>query len=687
MSLVEDNYKQWICGKVGTVNLHRVSSIVRDIGEPCLHQSHIKISRMLNPDKWQATFDSDGKVFGFQKALKWITHGGVDPSIRPEVWEFLLGCYTLSSTAEYRRQLRSARRERYNDLIKQCQMMHSSIGTGTLAYAVGSKVMDMRTVSKDGGKREAEVESRNASENVNLLANCCDWDNNCADTPYACERESSSDSGDLISVRGSTDSAAYDSSCFIPTSGPYNCHSPKLGSESNGSEYTESYFDFPPLPVTNLFEKSDNGNDRKGHELHDNRLSSRRKLRFEDHMHSFQISGNVDLVVEPNGSPSNDVSRPFNCEMDMADPDVHEPVSRSNNLEYKTEIVKRLRLSDVPETPFIDAGEPVSGDRVSEWLWTLHRIVVDVVRTDGHLEFYEDTKNLARMSDILAVYAWVDPATGYCQGMSDLLSPFIILFEDNADAFWCFETLLRRMRENFQMEGPTGVMKQLQSLWRILELTDKEMFAHLSHIGAESLHFAFRMLLVLFRRELSFNEALCMWEMMWAADFDESIACNLEENCLEPLVIQIPRVSSTELGEENTGNGKGSRKGGSKSTHENGERSMSVNSGIKPTSTRPFCGLTRTFWSKNDNLHVCTIVSSTKNGDDELPVFCVAAILILNRQKIIRETNSIDDLIKIFNDRMLKIRVKRCVRTAIKLRKKYFFKLIKRSSPTARHND
>lgn len=30
-------------------------------------------------------------------------------------------------------------------------------------------------------------------------------------------------------------------------------------------------------------------------------------------------------------------------------------------------------------------------------------------------------------------------------GMSDLLSPFIVLFEDNADAFWCFEMLLRRM--------------------------------------------------------------------------------------------------------------------------------------------------------------------------------------------------------------------------------------------------
>lgn len=38
------------------------------------------------------------------------------------------------------------------------------------------------------------------------------------------------------------------------------------------------------------------------------------------------------------------------------------------------------------------------------------------MRTDSHLEFYEDRRNLARMSDILAVYAWVDPATGYCQG-------------------------------------------------------------------------------------------------------------------------------------------------------------------------------------------------------------------------------------------------------------------------------
>lgn len=35
---------------------------------------------------------------------------GVDSSIRAEVWEFLIGCYALSSTSEYRGKLRAARR-------------------------------------------------------------------------------------------------------------------------------------------------------------------------------------------------------------------------------------------------------------------------------------------------------------------------------------------------------------------------------------------------------------------------------------------------------------------------------------------------------------------------------------------------------------------------------------------------
>ncbi|XP_057958029.1 uncharacterized protein LOC131150951 isoform X2 [Malania oleifera] len=685
----DEEEKQWSCGKVGGVKLHRVSSIIRDIGEPCLHQSPIKVSKMLKPDKWQAAFDSDGKVFGFQKALKLIVLGGVDPSIRPEVWEFLLGCYAPSSTAEYRRELRMARRERYKDLIKQCQMMHANVGTGSPAYVVGSKVMDVRTFSKANGRKEAEVKNRQASdENTNKLDTYCEWDHSCTDTPYACQRECSSYSSDIVSVRRSTDGMAYDSSSLICSSDPYNCSSPKPGREAHISEcVNERIYDFPTLPVTNLFEK--HVQEKKDFEMDDDGLSAQCNLRLEDEsLHSFQIDNNVDLIMESNDLPSNNISPHIHSEIEMIHPDTHEPAFRSSNLGCKPETVDSLRISDVPKTPIINATSQGVGseDRVSEWLWTLHRIAVDVVRTDSHLEFYEDTKNLARMSDILAVYAWVDPATGYCQGMSDLLSPFVVLYEDNADAFWCFEMLLRRMRENFQMEGPTRVMKQLQALWHILELTDREMFVHLSHIGAESLHFAFRMLLVLFRRELSFNEALFMWEMMWAADFDEATLSSLEENCLEQLLVQAPKDLSREIVEVREDNVNYSLRCGLKSKQRNIKQRISENGGIKSASSHHLCGLTKSFWSKNAQLQICGAVS-LRNEDDELPVFCVAAVLIMNRQKIIRVTHSIDDLIKIFNDNMLKISVKRCIRTAIKLRKKYFYKLIRSKSPEAHNGD
>ncbi|CAL0322095.1 unnamed protein product [Lupinus luteus] len=702
MSCIEEEDKQWSCGKPGTVNLQKVSSIMRDIGDPCVSQSPIKVvinvNRMLKPDKWQAMFDSEGRVFGFRKALKLIVLGGVDPSIRSEVWEFLLGCYAPSSTAEYRRRLRTARREHYRDLIKQCQSMHSSVGTGSLAYVVGSKVMDVRTSSKNDREIQNKIE-RSTSNDNNSEVGKCERSITCTEAGNIDEQESSNDWFDIVNLRTSTNNATYD---------PYlqeNCSSPKYGRESDGSHYVnDSSFDFPPLPVTNLFEKS--GKDENSGIENGDKHSSQHKQRFEGYrMHSFHIDNNADLVIDSNDQHPLATFHGMNSEIEIASPDEDEPgFMPNNNPVYDIKMVNQLKISDVSHPTMISSsiseGLPASEDRVSEWLWTLHRIVVDVVRTDSHLEFYEDTRNLARMSDILAVYAWVDPATGYCQGMSDLLSPFVVIFEDDADAFWCFEMLLRRMRENFQMEGPIRVMKQLQELWHILEVSDGEMFAHLSKIGAESLHFAFRMLLVLFRRELSFNEALSMWEMMWASDFDESLAYDLEDKCLEALALHLSIDSNNDMREEIANTDEGSVKSGPQSNHkENDSTKASLQSNhantnhsvydvkLKSLSSHAFCGLARNIFQKIDRVHVRTISSLTSKGNDELSTFCVAAILVLNRQKIIQETKSFDDMIKMFNDNVLKIKVKRCITTAIKLRKKYFSKVIKKKKHVAKKGD
>lgn len=45
---------------------------------------------MLKPDKWQAMFDSEGRVFGFRKALKLIVLGVCFHSCCHCVYSFLL---------------------------------------------------------------------------------------------------------------------------------------------------------------------------------------------------------------------------------------------------------------------------------------------------------------------------------------------------------------------------------------------------------------------------------------------------------------------------------------------------------------------------------------------------------------------------------------------------------------------
>ncbi|KAH9329670.1 hypothetical protein KI387_001778, partial [Taxus chinensis] len=659
----------WSCGGGGAVNLCRVASFVGDR-------------------------DRRGNARKGPKSLA----KGVDPSIRAEVWEFLLGCHALSSTAEYRQQLRMARRERYRELIEQCQMMHSSIGTGSLAYTIGSKVMDVRIMSKDSAKKQAKlgVERITQEAKSKLESSRGLQTNERVEVSYANGdgRPSSTDSPDFGSARENPDDAAMNSFHSMSSAGLDSGVSESEREDSGAIVSRQDSSDFPPLPVTNLFDKNENtGVEFSGYEAilpkeqamgniyHSSQTNGEKEdFLIEASMNRFENSGkyaalNIELAQENHVSSSKDTRNYKKEKFTLAKAMVQEQELGISGSEQQLETTDRMKMSDASDpsdtpliNPVVALGVDVNEDRVADWLWTLHRIVVDVVRTDRHLEFYGDAKNMARMSDILAVYAWVDPRTGYCQGMSDLLSPFIILFEDDADAFWCFESLLRRVRLNFQMEGPVGVMKQLETLGRILQLTDLQLFKHLALVGADSLLFAFRMLLVLFRRELSFNDALCMWEMMWAADFDEAMAWALENNCLEALVLRPPKAlrrgSYIEC-DEGTPHSKSD-----KTDHH------PIDNDAKSLSRSPFCGLgAGNFWPKHGRQQILTMSSLLKKSpDDELSVFCVAAILVLNRSKFIKEINSMDDAIKIFNDMQFEIKVKRCIQMAIKLRKKYVHK-------------
>lgn len=121
----------------------------------------------------------------------------------------------------------------------------------------------------------------------------------------------------------------------------------------------------------------------------------------------------------------------------------------------------------------------------------------------------------ARLVATLEAYALYDPEIGYCQGMSDLLAPIITVFEEDHEAFWCFVGFMKKARHNFRLDE-VGIRRQLKIVSKIIKRKDSHLYRHLEKLQAEDCFFVYRMVVVLFRRELSFEQTLCLWEVIWA---------------------------------------------------------------------------------------------------------------------------------------------------------------------------
>uniref|UniRef100_I1LSM2 Rab-GAP TBC domain-containing protein n=1 Tax=Glycine max TaxID=3847 RepID=I1LSM2_SOYBN len=404
----------------------------------------IKAGKTLSARKWHAAFSPEGYL-DIGKTLSRIHRGGIHPSIRGEVWEFLLGCYDPKSTFQERDEIRQRRREQYANWKEECRKLFPLIGSGRFITAP--------VITEDG---------RQVQDPLVLLEN------------------------------------------------------------------------------------------------------------------------------NPN-----------------------------NGLVIPTEIDFYLSLSWVKGSSqlnflYIDNNHPS----------------LDVIRTDRTLIFYEKKENLSKLWDILSVYARIDSDVGYGQGMSDLCSPMIILLNDEADAFWCFERLMRRLRGNFRCtDNSVGVEAQLSTLATITQVIDPKLHQHIEHIGGGDYLFAFRMIMVLFRREFSFCDSLYLWEMMWALEYDPDLFWMYEDD--------------DDKSEESKGRLKSLRHYG-KYEREN-------------------------------------MKNGAKNGEDPplpISVFLVASVLKDKSTMLLQQAKGLDDVVKILNDVNGNLDAKKACVAALKLHKKYLKKVL-----------
>ncbi|XP_070579778.1 TBC1 domain family member 15-like [Ptychodera flava] len=142
----------------------------------------------------------------------------------------------------------------------------------------------------------------------------------------------------------------------------------------------------------------------------------------------------------------------------------------------------------------------------------------DVSRTDRTHPCFEgqNNPNTAMLYDILMTYCQYNFDLGYVQGMSDLLSPILVVMENEVDSFWCFAGFMEMegVRNNFDLDQE-GMKKQLIDLSTLLHFLDPELYNYLESKDSSNLYFCFRWLLIKFKREFTFADIMRLWEVMW----------------------------------------------------------------------------------------------------------------------------------------------------------------------------
>ncbi|XP_076448596.1 uncharacterized protein LOC143285229 isoform X2 [Babylonia areolata] len=159
-----------------------------------------------------------------------------------------------------------------------------------------------------------------------------------------------------------------------------------------------------------------------------------------------------------------------------------------------------------------------SGSTTEEVKYVVSMVKKDVLRTDRSHQLYaggDDNKNVLSLFHILVTYALTHPDVSYCQGMSDLASPLLVIQKDEAQAYICFCSLMGRMRHNFSPDG-AAIMTQFQHLADLLQVHDAPFYDYLLSINAHDLFFCYRWLLLQLKREFPFEDALYMLEVMWS---------------------------------------------------------------------------------------------------------------------------------------------------------------------------
>ncbi|XP_029017012.1 TBC1 domain family member 22A isoform X3 [Betta splendens] len=164
---------------------------------------------------------------------------------------------------------------------------------------------------------------------------------------------------------------------------------------------------------------------------------------------------------------------------------------------------------------------------------TYRQIHIDIPRMN--LESLVPQPKLTEIFErILFIWAIRHPASGYVQGINDLVTPFFVVYvfeyieeevenfdvsslqeealrNIEADSFWCMSKLLDGIQDNYTFAQP-GIQRKVKALEELVSRIDESVHRHMHHYEVEYLQFAFRWMNNLLMRELPLRCTIRLWD-------------------------------------------------------------------------------------------------------------------------------------------------------------------------------
>jgi len=197
------------------------------------------------------------------------------------------------------------------------------------------------------------------------------------------------------------------------------------------------------------------------------------------------------------------------------------------NREWRQSTLARKRREYAESVPqYFDADD---SERSEHQRAILHQILIDVPRTASGTALFQQPAVQRSLERVLYIWALRHPASGYVQGINDLVLPLYVTFLGaaapagarteageldvdaipaetlatvEADCYWCLSKLLDSIQDHYTFAQP-GIQRLVFRLREIVGRIDRPLHAHLNAQGIQFIQFAFRWMNCLLMRELS----------------------------------------------------------------------------------------------------------------------------------------------------------------------------------------